>query len=655
MADLYSVISGIQPDQQDIVEAELLAKQILEANFPDMDLREGTGIRDLVLRPSAFLLALCKKGFNYYFDQSTLSNITDESSTEFVDGIMSNLFLSRNLGTQAVINARLYFATNQTTITLFSNTSFSTDGTLLFYPAETTSYIGSTLEYDSYLNEYYLDIDLVAADKGEEYNISSGSLLYFSNFNPYFLHGEVNYLVQSSIDPETNTQFIERASTAISTRNLINKPSIDNVLRQEFNYLNRIVTIGANDLEMHRDQVEVNGFVGEGVLATSMALSDGDTKMLVNLPDHGFILGQKVTLIESSGGTPLVINNVSISTVVDDDFFKITLPITVTPRVFAAPYVHPVEDSIYVHQGGAVDVHCGETLETSRIQLTLDGDGRAPIEGAVLSVIRSPESEGPIPDTVPEVAPFTVEYPGHSSRSDFLISEDGPNVSVQMSSHCLSIGRTVRIVGWPQIASDIKFTVTQLINEDVVVLKSTASSYTVGSGLTPILYYTHPLKDVGFSSRQQLVVDFGSGQANGKASMEIIKFSNMDSVQGFLELSDNRVLCNDILARGFDVCFLNFEVVVYDSAAPLSSEVSEILDTYLSSLSPGSEFILSNAVAKLTDSGIDRIRTPMMVTYSYRTKDMFTPTTGTVTDIFKPLNSTTIFVVGNVVTNSTES
>ena len=64
MADLYSVITGIQPDQQDIVEAELFARQILEAKFPDLDLREGTAIRDLVLRPSALLLAICKKGFN---------------------------------------------------------------------------------------------------------------------------------------------------------------------------------------------------------------------------------------------------------------------------------------------------------------------------------------------------------------------------------------------------------------------------------------------------------------------------------------------------------------------------------------------------------------------------------------------------------------
>jgi hypothetical protein len=165
MADLYSVISGIEPDSQDIVEAELLAKQIIEANFPDIDLREGTGVRDLVLRPSAFLLALCKKGYDYYFSQNTLAGIDDNSPTDVVDGLLGNLFLTRNTGTYATISVRLYFA-RQKSVSLTTSTSFSTDGSLLFFPAATTTYPALALQYDSYQNEYFLDVDLIAGEKG---------------------------------------------------------------------------------------------------------------------------------------------------------------------------------------------------------------------------------------------------------------------------------------------------------------------------------------------------------------------------------------------------------------------------------------------------------------------------------------------------------
>ena len=35
-----------------------------------------------------------------------------------------------------------------------------------------------------------------AASVGSQYNLSSGDLLYFTNFNPFFLRGTINYLVR---------------------------------------------------------------------------------------------------------------------------------------------------------------------------------------------------------------------------------------------------------------------------------------------------------------------------------------------------------------------------------------------------------------------------------------------------------------------------
>lgn len=652
MADLYTVISGIQPDQQDIVEAELLAKQILEANFPDLDLREGTAVRDLVLRPSAFLLSLCKKGFDFYFAQNTLSNIDDTSSAETVDNILGNLFLTRNLGVKAIINVRLYFA-REKSVTITTNTSFSTDGSLLFFPINSTTYPSTALQYDSYVNEYYVDISLVAEQTGTEYNIGSGSLLYFSNFDPFFLHGEINYLEQASIAPETNLEFINRASTSISTRNLINRPSIDAKIKQDLNYVGRIVSVGAGDPEIFRDQVAVKGSVGLVKTGSAMVLSDSNTKLLISLTDHDYVVGQILNIQESGVGSGLLnIKGVTVSDVVSPSQFKVLLPITVAPGTFSAPLISPVEEESFIHQGGCVDVFCGEETSVKLSQYTLDSNGAFTVVGPVYNIARSAISEGDNVDTVPLLTAFNITFPGHTSRGDIALTQILGIVTLNIPNHALVIGRLLKITGWPTSVSTLYLPVTEVVDQDTVILGEDLPTYTVGSGLTPVVQFVYPKEDTGFSERQLSVVSFGSGQAGGIATMELSYFQNLDSVQNYLDSSENRVLCADLLARGFDICVLDINLIVYDVVAPPSGEVMQIIDDYLSKLNPGQDLILADLVSEITASGITKIRTPLGVNYSLYTKDLMPALTGSITDKFKPFNAVTIYKIGSVSTST---
>jgi hypothetical protein len=652
MADLYSVIQGIQPDQQDIVEAELLAQQILQAKFTDLDLREGTGIRDLVIRPSAFLLALCKKGFDYYFSQNTLSGIDDTSDTEIVDNILGNLFLTRSLGTQAVINARLYFA-RQKSITLTTSTSFSTEGSLLFFPAISSTYPSTAMQLDSYANEWYIDIDLLASQTGTSYNIGSGSLLYFSNFDPYFLHAEINYLSQSSTAAETNTKFISRAGSAISTRNLVNKPSTESNLKANFNYLSRILVTSAGDAEIYRDQVEVTGNVGVGVNASAMVLTDSNLKIQVTLAAHGFVVGQLLNITESSGGSPLVLKRVAVSNVIDASNFKILLPITVAPRSFAYPVVNVVQEDIWIHQGGSADTHLGEQVADSLSQFTLDSGGSCTVYGPVYRITQSSVAAGVTPDTVPYPTSFTTSYSAFTTRSDISLSQDGTThvLTLTAKSHCFVVGRMVEINGWPTGGSSLHLIVTEVIDQDNVILGRNLSAYSPGGGLTPSIKYVYPPADVGFSTRQAVSVNFGGGHAGGLVTLSLGTFSNLTSIQTYLELSENHIVCGDLLARGFDIYILNFDVTVYDVVAPTSGEVGSIITNFLASLAPGQDFILADLVANITANGVSKLKTPMGVTYSFYTKDLLPVQTGTIVDVLSTYNSSSIFVLGTVTTD----
>ena len=71
-----------------------------------------------------------------------------------------------------------------------------------------------------------------------------------------------------------------------------------------------------------------------------------------------------------------------------------------------------------------------------------------------------------------------------------------------------------------------------------------------------------------------------------------------------------------------------------------------IVDTFLRNLPAGEELILADMVADITAKGISKLKTPIDITYTHYTKDMFPTQTGAITDVLKPFNSTSIFLVG---------
>lgn len=796
MSNLYSVIPALTPTSAEIVEAELLAKQVLEAEYPTLDLREGTGLRDLVLRPVAYAFALLKKANDYYFAGNSISGVNDSTNSEMVDDILSNWFLTRNTGTQAVINARMFFARSKN-VTIPSSVYFSTDGELKFYPSSTQTFQASSLSYDSYQNEYYVDVELVAENPGTQYNIGEGSLLYFTNFDPYFLHGEINYLAQISTDPETNTQFINRASSAISTRNLINRPSVLSNLQETFNMLSRIQVIGYGDFGMIRDQLKAVFDPEAKRTLSSLGQTGGvATATLVN---HGYEVGQQVTFtnaLPSEYNTSFVITTITANTFT----FNISAGVG---SVTQLPYVQSKTDPALIHMGGKVDVYCGDDVSTSLVQLTTDSHGVGYLTGPIMSYTRSALSGGVDDDTIPfertiatqsvslnaNTATLSVTTPtAHGLSNGAVLNVAGVTqtktltsltcenlvVTATLANHGLTTGMKVVVSGatpdgyngthtitrinsstfsyvvsinilenatgtllisnpevvnsfpivytgtstfnivfpvfWANATNSIvdlaltqptAYTITypNLITKTLVSLTGSGTiatatlqnhGYAVGryvtiTGATPSYYNgtfkiltvdsntftydtrstisanatgtltstaTEPSKDVGFSTRQSLRVDFGAGYANSTATFEIRYFTYVDDVQTYLEQTNVHILCGDYLARGFNVYMLDVDAAVYDVAAPTTDLVFTTTQSFLKTLAPGSVFVLSDLVTELTNAGITNLQTPLGVTYKYYHRDLVAPTSGTILDYLDPLDNTNVFMVNSVNTRS---
>lgn len=569
--DLFSYLPGLEVTQNEVLEAELATQQILQAKFPDIDLREGTALRDLVIRPNATLLALVNKALVFYFQQNTLDGITDSTPQTFVDKLMSNWFLTRKLGRTAVINARLYFAKSKNVV-LYPDVFFSTDGKLRFNPSGTISVSSSQLTFDVSANQYYVDVDLTAAAAGKDYNITAGSLLYFTNFDPYFLHAEINYLKEIAEDIETNTQFISRAKAAISTRNLINVPSISSNLLEYFDFLDGVLPIGMGDPLMTRDQIKV-----------------------------------------------------------------------LTPGV---------TDPIWIHNGGCVDVYSRVPLSSSILQLTTDNTGKITMSGSIYKFERSLISGGTTDDTIPFATSYTSANKYLVTATPSSITRNGQIATVTCDNHGLMKYDRIKISGADQSEYNGVFVVTSTPSRDTFTYSVTGTPYLTATGALSLTMVDR-MNDVGFSERQQIVIDFGMEQANQTASFVLYLHQNIDGIQSYLDDAEKRVLCGDLLARGFNLTLLDFEIVGYNGVAPNATTASTVIDNYLKLLEPGQSFIMADLLAQLYAAGIQTIKTPLTITYTKYWNDLLGTTSGTITDVMYPDDNTSIFIMNSVTTSST--
>lgn len=352
MADIFSVMSELELSADDIQQAETFAQQYLEAKFPTVDFRQGTGVRDLVIRPNAVMVALVKKYIEIYFESGTLASVTNDTPQEVVNGILSNFFINRNTGSFATVKARLYFLFQNgipSNVSLPTSAFFSTDNTRLFYPSSPifaqplkdgdTPISGNVyLSYDSSEELWYFDTDLSSQSSDEEFNdLTEGDLLYFTLFNPYFVKGKILYMSEPAVREETNIEMVDRSYNSISTRNLINDPSITSRITDVYNYVKYMKVVGMGDPDMWRDYVQVEG-------------------------------------------------------------------------IFDNPATE-VADKYRIHVGGSVDIYADTAFRTTVVQLTMDKTGVTELTGPIFDIYRSDMSGGVDADTIPLDLEAAISYP----------------------------------------------------------------------------------------------------------------------------------------------------------------------------------------------------------------------------------------------------
>jgi len=253
-------VETITITEEDRVAAENIMEQYLSDRLPDGDFSKGSSLRDLVVGGLAYVFAfLRKEGDLIRARQSLLllSGLSGADVDDAVDEILSNWFLERKDGTKATGTATVYLSQKED-VTIPTTASFYRAGKEFKINSEIDlSYSGDDMtpvtDATGTVVAYQLQIPLVAAETGDSYNVEAGGFADFTRFSSNILRIENKNAFTGGGNIESTEEFLDRAETAISVRDLNSVRSIDVTLRENFSEIDDVVVIGFGDPEMIRD------------------------------------------------------------------------------------------------------------------------------------------------------------------------------------------------------------------------------------------------------------------------------------------------------------------------------------------------------------------------------------------------------------------
>lgn len=252
--------------EEEIKAAETFLTQIIQERHPDGDFREGSALRDLVVKALAAVTAVMRGDATRVQDYTSIARIDNlEDPQERFEAILANAanwHVTPRAGTPVRGTATLHFSEPHDG-SIPVSTRFVQGTSLGFIPDNTGSYTYGTADFgvatdtSGVITSYTLRIPVIAEDVGSAYAIEPGEFSFVTPpFSRYFLFAENEQQFSAATDPETADELLERIPDAISVRDLVSKRSITTVLTENFSDITRIVVRGMGDEGMVRDLLQ---------------------------------------------------------------------------------------------------------------------------------------------------------------------------------------------------------------------------------------------------------------------------------------------------------------------------------------------------------------------------------------------------------------
>lgn len=244
----------------------------LSQEFPSTNFREGSGIRDLLVKANQLLMDPLTREVTLLKQGQSLANPELLAAVE-ADSLVANIFVSRSTGGLSTGSVRLYFNAPVALNISVSNVCYTAGG-LRFLPTTLQSISAEAMVFNQSGSLYYFDIQVTAEAAGTEYNVDKKEIVGITNLNTAVRVENLNKF-EGGIEEETTEELVEKAETSITERSLVVGRGVSARLRDQFDSLSHLQVVGMADPEMERDII-VGGDMGPPLLSGSDGYSEDD-------------------------------------------------------------------------------------------------------------------------------------------------------------------------------------------------------------------------------------------------------------------------------------------------------------------------------------------------------------------------------------------
>jgi hypothetical protein len=313
-------------------DAEQVIIDRVQSHDPEITIEQGSGVRDILITPLDAVLEPLRRFARTLVLRGSWLNV-DSLTEEEVDDLAARIFLTRDMGEYATGSLRLKFASPRSVTVTTTNISYA--GSLRFIPSSAQSISISEMASNRAGAYYYFDVNLIAENAGDAYNVEAGSITSMDGV-PGLLSVEQRFDFSKGRAKQTNAELRDAAEIAIAVRNLVTERSLRTVLPQQFPAAIVQEVVGRNSALMERDLVRgptqvagipqgiigpeapdlvlsdklhIGGFTDIWIRPSASSSSIQETVDVENLTDEGVLVFHSMTGAVN-GGTPEVLNDV---------------------------------------------------------------------------------------------------------------------------------------------------------------------------------------------------------------------------------------------------------------------------------------------------------------------------------------------------------
>ena len=228
----------------------------LNQEFPDTATQDGDAITDMLVKPSELLFDPISREHSRVRRNLSLKDPSTLSIDE-AESLGANFFSNRLRGNTAHGPVRIYYAQPQKATVSPANVAMSRGG-LSFLPTEVQSISTEEMLFNVEGSEYYFDVQVIAEQPGEQYNIEPGEIVSIKGLNASVrVTNKVRF--KDGKPEETAVEYIQRTGQSLGEQSLVTVRGQLAVLPKSFPELTRMAIVGMGDPEMRRDILQGGG------------------------------------------------------------------------------------------------------------------------------------------------------------------------------------------------------------------------------------------------------------------------------------------------------------------------------------------------------------------------------------------------------------